>query len=345
MSAAERWRKIYFLTPAFKPVGGIVKIFDYVNHALSCGYEPVICCPQPYEKGLPLFEIPRFAEINPENGIEFTDLTKVSVGPHDLAYFSWPGHYKLLEARMSRWTLHEQIIHIVQNVRHSTPEFTDGYALRLLTRPMTRIMINDVVLEAARPYLNESSLTGVIDLGHETGFFERHRRGGVGSPAKVGYTTWKSDLGDRVAEIAGKDPATGFEFAAIREPVDWGQLRELYHWADVFLATPNVEEGFYMPGLEAMEAGAIVISPDAGGNKAYCDFGSNCLEVNFEDPASYVEALHYLKNQNSGHIESLREEGYKTVGRFTLENERRQFTAFLEKLDDHLREVRLMNSR
>ena len=257
MSVADRWRRIYFLTPTFRPVGGVVKIFDYVNHASALGLEPVICCPESFKEDLPLFRIPRFSGISPEAGFRFVDLEKVSVGPHDLAFVSWPTHYEILEPRLSRWTHHEQVICIVQNVRWANPTFTNGYAMRLLSRPMARIMTNDVVLEAVRPYLNETSMTEVIDLGHDTAFFARERTAGLAQPIRVAHTAWKSDVGDRVAaRIRG--PA--FEFRAIRDPVGWEELRELYHWADVFLAAPLVEEGFYLPGLEAMAAGAIVLS-------------------------------------------------------------------------------------
>ena len=78
------WKRMYFMTPTFRPVGGVVKVFDYVNHSLSLGYEPIIACPEPYKATLPLFEIPRFSGIAPENGVGFTSLEKVAVGPDDL---------------------------------------------------------------------------------------------------------------------------------------------------------------------------------------------------------------------------------------------------------------------
>ena len=140
--------RMYFMTPTFRPVGGVVKIMDYVNHARSLGYEPVIACPEQYKPRLPVFQIPRFSDISPGNGIKFTDLEKVSVAPHELAFLSWPTHYEILAPRLSRWTRHEQVIFIVQNVRWANPAFTGGYAMRLLSRPMARIMTNDVVLEA-----------------------------------------------------------------------------------------------------------------------------------------------------------------------------------------------------
>ncbi len=71
MRLVERWRRIYFLTPTFRPVGGVVKIFDYVNHARGFGLEPVICCPEPFKEDLPLFEISRFSDISPKKGFRF----------------------------------------------------------------------------------------------------------------------------------------------------------------------------------------------------------------------------------------------------------------------------------
>jgi hypothetical protein len=328
------WKRMYFMTPTFRPVGGVVKVFDYVNHAISLGYEPVVACPESYEPGLPLFEIPRFSGISPENGVRFTALDKVAVGPHDLAFLSWPTHYEVLEPRLSRWTHHEQVIFIVQNVRWANPSFTGGYALRLLSRPMARIMTNDVVLEAVRPYLNPSSMSEVILLGNESSFFAKERKGGFGTPVRVGYTTWKSGVGDEVARALADDRR--FEFRAIRNPVGWRELRELYHWSDVFLATPLVEEGFYMPGLEAMAAGAVVISSDAGGNRAYCRFGENCVEVGFEDAGGYVEALKGLSEEPAEDVERLRRGGYEAVKLHTLEHERERFGEFMERLTDRL---------
>src|SRR5918995_1625489 len=329
--------RMYFMTPTFRPVGGVVKIMDYVNHARSLGYEPVIACPEKYKPGLPVFQIPRFSDISPGNGIKFTDLEKVSVAPHELAFLSWPTHYEILEPRLSRWTRHEQVIFIVQNVRWANPSFTGGYAVRLLSRPMARIMTNDVVLEAVKPYLNPSPMNEGILLGNQSSFFAKERAGGFGSPVRVGYTTWKSGVGDEVARMLADDPH--FEFRAIRDPVGWQELRELYQWSDVFLATPLIEEGFYMPGLEAMAAGAVVISSDAGGNRAYCRFGENCVEGGFEDAGDYVDALEGLRAAGVEEIRRLRQSGYQVVGRHTLESERERFGEFMERLTEHLRRL------
>ena len=329
----EKWRRIYFLLPTFQPIGGMVRDLCFAHHALTLGYEPVICCPQPYDKELPIFNIPRLSELSPENDIEFLRPDKVTLGPGELAFFCGVGMYNILQHRLSRWTRHEQIIQAVRGIRPTDPFYTGGYALRLLSRPMARMVTNDIVLEAVRPYLPPDSLTQVITVAHDTDFFLKHRSGGLGPPLKVAYTTWKSTLGDRVAALLdGPD----FEFRSPRQRVSWEQLRELYHWADVFLATPLEQEGFYLPGLEAMAAGAIVLTPDVGGNRTYCHFGENCLLVDWEAEASYASTLKKLASESPENIEKMRQRGYETLKNHTWEREERQFGEFLDKLTTRL---------
>ena len=94
-----------------------------------------------------------------------------------------------------------------------------------------------------------------------------------------------------------------------------------------------------MPGLEAMAAGAVVISSDAGGNRAYCRFGENCIEVGMDDARGYAGALEGLRVAGAEEIERLRRGGYQTVGRHTLEHERERFGEFMERLTEHLRRL------
>jgi hypothetical protein len=196
------------------------------------------------------------------------------------------------------------------------------------------MVTNEYNLEAIRPHLNPDSLTEIIPLGHDTTYFEKWRKGGVGEPVKVAYTTWKSEVGDETASLLANDPA--FEFRAIRGTAGWEELRELYHWADVFLCTPLYAEGFYLPGLEAMAAGAIVVTPDAYGNRAYCRFGENCVLVEHSDPRSYADALRDIASWDTGSVDEMRRHGYEAAARHTWEAEERRFAAFLERLVDRL---------
>ena len=133
------------------------------------------------------------------------------------------------------------------------------------------------VEEAVAPVVNDRFESRTIVEGHNWGYFSGPSTRTDPGPLRVGYTTWKSTIGDRVADAFAGD--SRFAFNAIREAARWSDIRELYHSSDVFLATPGPEEGFYLPGLEAMAANNVVVSPFVGGNKAYlrADDGDLCI--------------------------------------------------------------------
>jgi glycosyltransferase involved in cell wall biosynthesis len=321
--------RLYALTPTWKPVGGVIKILDYSRHALDLGYEVILVGP-PIEPGIPLFEIERFQPLAPGGSVDHVEPSGFGAEPDDFVFFSWPTDYETLVHRLTPGTLHERVIHIVQNVRHANPSWIGGYALRLLTRPMARIMVAEEVLEACLPWLNRGSPTEVIPEGHDWAYFSRQRQGGLETPAKVGFTTWKSVVGLEVAAALAHDPR--FEFRSIGETVGWKELRELYHWADIFLACPNQEEGFYLPGLEALAAGALLVTPDVGGNRAYCRFGENSVLVEYESAPDYVAALIRLAESPPEPVDAMRQAGYGVLSEHTLDEEKRRFGEFLDKL-------------
>lgn len=321
---------LHVLTPTWKPVGGVVKIMDYANHARAAGMDVSVWCPRSWEPDLPLFGIERFAALVPGSpGVEVHDDPMLTIRARDLVFVSLPTNFEVAHRSLPRGMSPERIIHIIQNVRHVTPTWLGGYPLRLLTRPAARISTNDIVADAVAPFVDPRGIHEVIPLGHDLGYFRRDRVGALHRPIRVAHTAWKSDIGDRVE--AGLDDAA-FTFRAIRESVPWSALRELYHWADVFLCAPNPEEGFYMPGLEAMEAGCLVVTPDVGGNMAYCRPGDNCLLVDYEDVDGYVRALRDLAALPVADLARMRSAGHDSTAPFNLDDERTAFGGFLDRL-------------
>ncbi len=82
-----------------------------------------------------------------------------------------------------------------------------------------------------------------------------------------------------------------------------------------------------------MAAGCLVVMPDVGGNRAYADFGTNCLEVPFEDAAAYVAALQDLAAAAPDDVGKMRAAGYAVLADHTLERERDEFAEFVAELD------------
>lgn len=322
--------------PTLRPAGGVVKVLDYVTHARAAGWSVLVATTDQATPDLPVFTTDRFVGLleDPEVGFT-TNFDALRLGPGDIALLSLPSQYPLVHAGLRAGQSPERIIHLVQGVRHATPKWMDGYSTRLLARPMARIMTNDVIHEKVAPYLHPRSLAVTIPLGHPTGFFSHRDRGPMHDTIRVGFTTWKSQVGDTVAhELEGE----GFTFRAIREHVGWDRLRELYQWCDVFLGTPGPQEGFYMPAFEAMEAGALVVVPDAGGNMAYCEFGVNCLHAGHEQPVDYVEALRKVRTMDHHQIVSMRQAADRARKPFDLATERSAFIDLLGRLQLRLEE-------
>ena len=324
-------RRLWAVTPSVKPVGGVVKVFDYVLHALDLGWDVTVASARGADLSSPLFRMEAFRHLPDDPRVRFLDDLRIAPTVDDVVLFSWPSHVVPLTARLPHGFPLARLVHLVQNTRHGNPTFAEGWGVRALPRTLTRIMINELVLDAVRPFLGSQGITEVIPLGHRAEHFVHEREVGLPDLLTVGHTTWKSDVGDRVADLLADDPR--FRFRAIREPVDWDDLRDLYTGVDVFLCAPGPQEGFYLPGLEAMAAGALVLTPDVGGNLAYAWFDENCLEVPFEDEHGYAEVLRSLPDLSEDRVEALRSAGRERVRAHALDRERDAFSALLDRVE------------
>lgn len=322
--------RLYVVVPTYKPVGGVIKTLDYAVHAHGAGREVVVVSPEPFDVDLPIARIDRLRSLSDMRHVQGPWF---GVRRDEMVLFAWPTDYELIAPRLERDTAHERVVHLVQNVRHASPDFLDGYARRLLARPMTRIATNDIVAASIRPHAHGDSELHTIPLGHDVERFEVTRDNGWSrGPLRVGYTTWKSPIGDSVRDAMAGD--SGYEFRSIRTTVGWDELAHLYRWADVFLAAPIREEGFYMPALEAMAAGCIVVTPDAGGNMTYCRFGENCVEVGFEEVTDYVNALRAIAEWQPDQVDRMRRLAHDAVGAHRLEAERVAAVDVLDRVDE-----------
>ena len=187
------------------------------------------------------------------------------------------------------------------------------------SRPLVRIVVSEQVREAVAPHVNLRLPMYTVIEGHDVDYFSSGRPARIEAIPRVLYSTWKSDLGDRVAELVDPSIAT---FTAIREPIDWPTLRNHYHHADIFLGTPGPEEGFYLPGLEAMASGCAVVMSLVGGNAAYGVPGVNMIECAYDDEEAHASIVRYLAT-NDGRRNSLIDAGRDYASLYQIENEER----------------------
>ncbi len=329
---------IHVVAPHFNMRGGVIKLLDYADHLVAFGAEVAVYSDDMAEPGLPLFSVPRLGSITER--ISFRSLAeRPTLALDDIVLFTWPRDFIELAAWAPAGFDTRRFVHLVQSTQHANASFTRGYGRRLLRQPISRISVSAEVAEATAPYRPPSSGNpdgvphAVVDEGHDWQYFAEDADGRThwnGRPLRVGYTTWKSPLGDvNAARLAG---APEFEFRRIGEVASWAELRELYRWSDLFLGYPAPEEGFYMVGYEAMAAGAIVALPDVGGNRSYCRFGTNCIQTSYNDPASYAAAISETLEMTEDAAAAIRAAALAQVRRFDLATERAAVGEFFSKI-------------
>jgi hypothetical protein len=102
--------------------------------------------------------------------------------------------------------------------------------------------------------------------------------------------------------------------------------------ARVTLFLPNEEEGFYLPALEGMALGTIVVCPDCVGNRSFCHPGVNAFRPAFQFDEIVRDAEMALTLEEPA-AEALRRGAIETARNHGLDAEREKFHQVLADLD------------
>jgi GT2 family glycosyltransferase/glycosyltransferase involved in cell wall biosynthesis len=132
--------------------------------------------------------------------------------------------------------------------------------------------------------------------------------------------------------LFGVEPELGRRYGTryVQAPTDAG-VNDLLNEATAFVQT-SVHEGFCLPPLEAMAAGAPVVCTDAHGNRDFCRDGENCLLVEPE-PTAVAAAIDRVRRERDLR-ERLVAGGLETVGGYAWELRIDQLERFLERVAD-----------
>jgi glycosyltransferase involved in cell wall biosynthesis len=97
----------------------------------------------------------------------------------------------------------------------------------------------------------------------------------------------------------------------------------------VFL--PCEQEGFYLPAIEGMAMGAVVICPDCVGNRSFCLDGLNCFRPNYSLD-SIMSGVHIAIQQSQEQEVLMKFQAMVQVKKHDLLSERRAFLKILETI-------------
>ena len=100
----------------------------------------------------------------------------------------------------------------------------------------------------------------------------------------------------------------------------------------VAVCLPRAEEGFYLPALEAMAAGCLVVTLDCIGNRGFCRHEGNCL---IAEPGldPLLDVVKSALDMPARECERLLRGARDTVAGHSLDAERKRFQAILADVD------------
>ena len=106
------------------------------------------------------------------------------------------------------------------------------------------------------------------------------------------------------------------------------ELVRLMGRARVSVLVPNPKEGFYLPALEGMAVGTVVVCPDCIGNRSFCLPGENCFRPEYDEDAIVAAAETALREEPG--LDELRGRAPRRRTAHDIADER---AAFLDILD------------
>jgi Glycosyl transferases group 1 len=220
------------------------------------------------------------------------------------------------------------VINLIQHLWHADPRDRLGRA-RFLPNKAIRICVSPEVTRAigrtGRARGPVFTIPDAVDLRHLTS----HARNGPRDLDLLVLANKQPGMGHAVLEQLS-DVAGRAQIVDSRSP--HGEVLDLLARAAVTVFVPNPKEGFYLPALEGMALGTIVVCPDCVGNRSYCLDGVTAFRPPYgveEIAASARDAL-ARRTELTGMIDAAAE----TARGHDLRHERSAFLDILDRLDE-----------
>jgi hypothetical protein len=294
--------------------GGHLKVWDYFNHVLSSAtHEPLIA----------FSEESKWDATNP--WLKFRNYTANWQPDHADILFLAGTDWRALSKR-DRRNFSKPIINLIQHPRHAEPreelhDFLSNRAIRICVSQQ----VADAIESTGKVNGPMLVIANGIDLAEIPGAKPYHQRA-------LDVLICGNKAPDLAAEVQ-KAISVKVNVASL---VDWIPRPEYLarlNEAKVAVMLPRPLEGFYLPALEAMACGAVVVCPDCVGNRDFCRSGVNCYRPAYaadEIIATMLEAVRLTGDERTNILNNAR----LTVGEHSLENERTSFLRILERVDE-----------
>jgi hypothetical protein len=137
-------------------------------------------------------------------------------------------------------------------------------------------------------------------------------------------------LGRGIADdLAGE----GQRVLLVDQPLARAELLAAMARARVTVHLPGSFEGAYLPALESMALGALVVCPDCVGNRSFCRDGDTCL-VPARGRRQIVKAARAALRAPAGELEPMLAAARAEAASRSLEREGERFLEILDRVED-----------
>jgi hypothetical protein len=297
--------------------GGALKVWDYFNHILSApGYDAVI----------------KFApgsiwdESNPWTAAKDHILGPGDEVDPDMLFLAGNDWLQVPEDQRAESPV--PVINYVAHVRHADPDDhlgRYGFLGHKAIRICMSYEVEQAILATGQVRGPTFAIPGSIDLEEVLG----DRLGRERDIDLLIVANKRPRLGRRLATRLQRP---GRHVQLIDRLVLRDDVLDLISRARVTLFLPNRLEGFFLPALEGMALGTVVVCPDCIGNRSFCLDGVNCFRPEFSEDRM-VEAVERALAEAPG-LGAMLEAGAETASRHDLKDERRTFLEILGRIDE-----------
>lgn len=288
--------------------GGHLKVFDYFDHTRSCGdylaeihLTPNSAPDHPWrgDQGVVRYYDPAKADILFIAGMDWTALT------------AHPG----LEERVP-------VVNLVQGLRHASPS---DPLYGFLRRRAIRLCVSDQVAQAITATGQCNGPIHVIPNGIDFGLLP-----GSDNSFDCDIFISGSKQPELALDLTKNLQMQGYTVSCQIDHLPRGEFLARMGRARVLVLLPLPEEGFFLPALEALAMGLVVICPDCVGNRAFCIDRVTALTPPLELDR-IVAAVHEVA-RDPLLSKALRDKGKEMSLRYNIRSERETFLTILQQI-------------
>lgn len=320
----ERTRSVWFYRSYYLVTGGYVNHSNYFVHVLRMpGFAPRITFGKEPADELQACEFRRRwpAPGGPDPRWE--------PGPRDILFLAGVDWRYLDECGLG--SLPNSRINLVQHVRHAH-EGTELYGY--LSRKAIRICLSQEVADAisatGRTNGPVLAIPNGVDVAPAGPAGEDGAAAYEARPRSMTIAGYKQP--DLARALSRRLDEEGVEHLLLLEFLPRSSYLDLLAESRIAVCLPHEEEGFYLPALEGMSLGCIVVTMDCIGNRGYCRHDENCLVAGY-DVESLFGATKRALDMTARERGRLLRHARNTAAEHTLDAERARFHAVLGDVD------------